>query len=129
MNIGEAARATGLSAKMIRHYEAIGLIPAALRSAAGYRRYEEAELKLLSFIRRARDLGFPLGEIGRMLAVLRDKARPSDEVKAMALREIAALEARVHALTAISGMLRGLIEGYQGDDASASQRRPAMAHG
>jgi Cu(I)-responsive transcriptional regulator len=116
MNIGEAGRAAGVSAKMIRHYEQIGLIATATRSAAGYRTYTVQDVHTLHFIRRARDLGFGLDEISRLLALWRDRNRPSAEVKALALRHIAALEAKAQALQAMSRTLQSLVHTCHGDD-------------
>jgi MerR family copper efflux transcriptional regulator len=116
MNIGQAAAASGVSAKMIRHYETIGLLPAADRSAAGYRSYGADEVHGLRFIRRARDLGFPLGEIGQLLALWHDRNRPSAEVKALALRHVAELDAKAAALKAMSDTLRQLAVNCHGDD-------------
>lgn len=116
MNIGQAAAASGVSAKMIRHYEAIGLLPAADRSTAGYRSYGEPEVHNLRFIRRARDLGFPLGEIGQLLALWHNRDRPSAEVKALALRHVAELDAKADALRAMSDTLRRLASHCHGDD-------------
>ncbi len=116
MNIGEAAAASGVSAKMIRHYEARGLIRPAGRSAAGYRQYGAADIHTLHFIRRARDLGFALPEIGRLLALWQDRGRPSAEVKALALRQVAALDAKAAALRAMSDTLRRLAVHCHGDD-------------
>ncbi|MCW3474302.1 Cu(I)-responsive transcriptional regulator [Rhodovastum sp. RN2-1] len=115
MNIGAAAAASGVSAKMIRHYEQIGLIPPATRSAVGYRHYDAAGIHTLTFIRRARDLGFPLEEIRQLLALWRDRQRPSADVKAVALRHVAALEAKAEALRAMSRTLQALAEHCHGD--------------
>lgn len=116
MNIGQAAGASGVSAKMIRHYEAIGLLAPAARSAAGYRSYGAAEVHELAFIRRARELGFALGEIGQLLALWRDRNRPSAEVKALALRHVAELDAKADALRAMSDTLRRLAAHCHGDE-------------
>ena len=116
MNIGQASAASGVSAKMIRHYEATGLIPPADRSAAGYRHYGTADLHTLHFIRRARDLGFPLAEISQLLALWQDRNRPSAEVKALALRHVAELDAKAAALQAMSATLKRLASHCHGDD-------------
>lgn len=115
MNIGQVAATSGVSAKMIRHYEARGLIRPAGRSAAGYRQYGAADIHMLHFIRRARDLGFALPEIGRLLALWQDHNRPSAEVKALALRQVAALDAKAEALRAMSDTLRRLADHCHGD--------------
>lgn len=115
MNIGQAAAGSGVSAKMIRHYEARGLIGRAERTASGYRQYGAADIHTLHFIRRARDLGFALPEIGRLLALWQDRNRPSAEVKALALRQVAALDAKAEALRAMSGTLRRLAADCHGD--------------
>lgn len=115
LTIGAAARACGISARMIRHYEAVGLLPAQGRDRAGYRRYGAAELDMLRFIQRARGLGFALEEIARLLALWGDRDRPSAEVKALALRHVAALEAKAEALRQMGETLRRLAESCHGD--------------
>ena len=114
MNIGEAAARSGVSAKMIRHYEAIGLV-AARRQPNGYRDYGPAEVAELRFIRHARDLAFPLEDIRRLLGLWRDKGRASAEVKRMALAHVQALEAKAEALHRMAGSLRHLAEHCHGD--------------
>lgn len=116
MNIGEAARRSGISAKMIRHYEAIGLLPAAGRSDAGYRHYGEADLGRLQFIRAARHLGFSLESIGELLSLWQDKRRTSREVKALATAHIDALESKVAELQGMIGALRRLAACCHGDE-------------
>jgi len=115
MRIGEAARASGVSAKMIRHYEAIGLLPAAARRASNYRDYGEAEIHALRFIRRARDLGFSLTEIAGLLALWADRHRASAEVKRLALTHVEALETKARALSAMAATLRHLAANCHGD--------------
>lgn len=115
MNIGAAARASGVSAKMIRYYEAIGLLPAAGRRANGYRVYSQAEVHELGFIRRARSLGFAVPQIAALLALWRDKGRASGEVKAIAEAHVAELEAKAAELQAMAATLRHLAAHCHGD--------------
>ncbi len=116
MNIGEAARASGVSAKMIRYYEETGLIPPAERQASGYRDYGVADVHMLRFIRRARDLGFALAEINALLSLWRDKDRQSADVKRIAQGHIAELRARIARLEQMAGTLETLIGCCAGDD-------------
>jgi len=114
MTIGEAASASGVSAKMIRHYEAIGLIKPR-RAENGYRAYEEPDIAVLRFIRHARDLGFPLEEVRRLLGLWRDRNRTSAEVKRLAIDRVAALEAKAASLRAMAASLRHLADHCHGD--------------
>lgn len=115
MNIGEAAKASGVSAKMIRYYESIGLIPAAGRTGSGYRVYAPTEVQMLRFIRRSRDLGFPVEKIGELLALWRDRTRHSADVKRLATEQIDGLERRVREMQAMIDTLRHLADACCGD--------------
>ena len=95
MNIGEAARASGVSAKMIRHYEEIGLVPKAGRTASGYRVYSDGDLHVLRFVRQARNLGFAIDRIRDLLGLWQNRRRSSRKVKALALNHIAELDERI----------------------------------
>ncbi|MBS0564876.1 MAG: Cu(I)-responsive transcriptional regulator [Proteobacteria bacterium] len=116
MNIGQAAAASGVSAKMIRHYEAIGLIPPAGRSAAGYRSYGDPDVQVLRFIRRARDMGFGIDGIAELLALWRDRTRASADVKRLAEARIADLRQRIGHLMAMVETLEALSASCSGDD-------------
>lgn len=116
MNIGKAAQATGVSAKMIRYYEAQGLIRPADRTEGNYRDFSERDLNDLHFIRRARNLGFSMEEIGRLLSLWRDDARPSREVKALAEKHVADLDARIREMREMADTLRRLADSCAGDD-------------
>ena len=115
MNIGEAARASGVSAKMIRYYESIGLIPAAGRTGSGYRVYSSTEVQILRFIRRARDLGFAVDRIEELLALWRDRGRHSADVKRLATEHIEGLERKVREMQGMIDTLRHLADACCGD--------------
>lgn len=116
MNIGQASRATGVSTKMIRYYESVGLIRPADRTDSNYRDFGERDINELRFIRRARNLGFSVEEITRLLALWRDRERPSREVKAVAEKHVADLDARIAEMTAMAATLRELARSCSGDD-------------
>lgn len=115
MNIGQAATASGVTPKMIRYYEQIGVLPAAPRSAAGYRRYGATAVRTLAFIRRARDLGFSVETTRDLLALWQDRARSSAEVKRIARHHIDALNAKARALTEMADALQHLADHCHGD--------------
>jgi Cu(I)-responsive transcriptional regulator len=116
MNIGQASRASGVTSKMIRYYESIGLLGAVGRSANSYRVYAENDVHTLAFIRRARHLGFSIEQIQALMALWRDKARSSAEVKAIAQGHIAELQAKIEELTAMRRTLEHLASCCAGDD-------------
>jgi MerR family transcriptional regulator, copper efflux regulator len=115
-NIGEAARLTGVSAKMIRHYESIGLIPAAGRTFAGYRLYADSDLHRLRFIKRARTLGFAVPQIEVLLSLWGDPRRASRDVKRLAQAHADELETRIRELQSMQRVLRHLAQRCHGDD-------------
>jgi MerR family gold-responsive transcriptional activator of gol and ges genes len=116
MNIGATARASGVSAKMIRHYEDIGLIARAKRSAAGYRSYGGNDVHELRFIRQARVLGFSIKQIAALLGLWRDQRRPSSKVKALALAHVDELESRIAEMQAMKRTLQELASHCHGDE-------------
>lgn len=116
MNIGQAAAASGVSAKMIRYYESIGLIEVPLRTDAGYRVYAGDDVHTLRFVKRARVLGFSIEETRELLALWRDKSRASADVKAFALKHIGDLETRIAELQAMARTLSHLAHHCHGDD-------------
>jgi Cu(I)-responsive transcriptional regulator len=115
MNIGEASKASGVSAKMIRYYEQIGLIQPAHRTDSSYRTYAENDVHTLSFIRRARDLGFSVEQMKTLLALWRDRSRASADVKAIAMEQIAELERKAAAIAEMTRTLKHLANTCHGD--------------
>jgi MerR family transcriptional regulator, copper efflux regulator len=116
MNIGAAALASGVTAKMIRHYESIGLLRPAERRANAYRDYGERDVHELKFVKRARRLGFSTEEIAALLALWRDRARPSREVRRIAERHLAELEARIVEMQTMARALGALVNACCGDE-------------
>jgi Cu(I)-responsive transcriptional regulator len=115
MNIGEAAQTSGVSAKMVRYYERIGLIRSATRSESGYRVYNDEDVHTLRFIRRSRGLGFSIEETAELLALWRDRGRASADVKSFALKHLKDLEARIESLQSMCRTLRHLASNCHGD--------------
>ena len=116
MNIGEAAKASGVSAKMIRHYEEVGLMPPARRTEAGYRLYGDSEVHTLRFIRQSRDLGFSIAQIGELVGLWQNRRRPSRMVKALAEAHVQELERKVQELMAMKATLEHLVHCCHGDE-------------
>lgn len=115
MNIGEAAASSGVNAKLIRHYESIGVIPKASRSDSGYRTYTDNDVHILTFVRRARGLGFAMKEIKKLVSLWRNKSRASSEVKALALQHVAQLDQKIAELESMSKTLKQLAKSCHGD--------------
>ena len=116
MNIGEASALSGLPAKTIRYYEEIGLVRPAHRAANGYRDYGESDVRALTFLQRARSLGFSVRECRDLLALYRDRHRASADVKAVALRRVGDIDRKIAELQAMRGALVDLAERCHGDD-------------
>ena len=116
MNIGEAASASGVSAKMIRHYEELALLPAARRTESGYRQFAQNDVHTLRFIRHSRDLGFSLAEIAELVGLWQNRRRPSRSVKALAETHIKELDQKAAELLAMKSTLEHLVRCCHGDD-------------
>uniref|UniRef100_UPI000E64F6C1 Cu(I)-responsive transcriptional regulator n=1 Tax=Dongia deserti TaxID=2268030 RepID=UPI000E64F6C1 len=116
MTIGQAAKSSAISAKMIRHYESIGLLPKAQRTESGYRLYDDNDVHTLRFIQRARSLGFPLETIRTLLALWRNRRRSSSHVKDLAERHIADLERKIAEMQSMVRSLKHLAHHCHGDD-------------
>lgn len=116
LNISNAAEAAGVSAKMVRHYEEIGLIPKAARTPSGYRLYSQNDVHTLRFIRQCRALGFSIAQIGELLGLWQDRRRPSSKVKALALEHARELEVKISEMRAMKSTLERLAAHCHGDD-------------
>ena len=116
MNIGQAAKASGVSAKMLRYYESVGLLPAAGRTEAGYRVYSEQDIGTLRFVRRARDLGLPLDSIKRLIGLWQDEDRASADVKRIATEHAAEMRAKIAEMTRMCEALERMADACHGDD-------------
>jgi Cu(I)-responsive transcriptional regulator len=114
-NIGEAATRSGVSAKMVRHYESLGLLPQVQRTESGYRQYRIAEVHTLRFIRRARDLGFSMAEIAELLKLWQNRRRASADVKRIASGHVADLQRRIDEMSAMKRTLEALVGCCHGD--------------
>ncbi len=119
MNIGQASKASGVSTKMIRYYDEIGLVRPASRTESNYREFDEREVNELRFIRRARSLGFSMPEITQLLSLWRDRERPSREVKAIAEKHVNELDARIAEMQTMADTLRNIFDAYRGQVAEA----------
>jgi len=115
MNIGHASKQSGVSQRMIRHYEGIGLIAKAARRDSGYRDYDDRDVHTLRFIRRSRDLGFPIEEIGKLLALWQDRSRASADVKALATARAEELKRKEREIHAMRRSLENLARNCHGD--------------
>ncbi|MEO7055430.1 MAG: Cu(I)-responsive transcriptional regulator [Caldimonas sp.] len=116
MNIGQAASQAGVSAKMVRHYESLGLLPKIARTDSGYRQYEDRDVHTLRFIRRGRDLGFSMAEIADLLKLWQNRRRASADVKRIALAHVADLDRRMAEMAAMKKTLENLADCCKGDD-------------
>jgi len=116
VNIGEAAKISGVNARLIRHYESIGIIPRASRSDSGYRVYSGSDVHILTFVKRARGLGFSMKEIKKLIGLWRNKNRTSSEIKALTLTHLTELEKKIVDLQRITKTLRHLAKRCHGDN-------------
>ncbi|MBL7554942.1 MAG: Cu(I)-responsive transcriptional regulator [Bdellovibrionaceae bacterium] len=116
MNIGEAAKISGVNAKLIRHYESIGVIPKASRSESGYRSYSESDVNILSFVKRARTLGFAMKEIKKLVSLWKNKSRASADVKSLAVKHIEEMEHKIVELQGMVKTLKHLSKNCHGDN-------------
>lgn len=140
MNIGEAATLAGVSAKMVRHYESLGLLPKVRRTESGYRVYTEREVHTLRFIKRSRDLGFSMAQIAELVKLWQDGKRPSSRVKKVASAHVEELDRKIKEMESMRKTLRHLIHCCRGDDRpdcpiledleglSGTAEQPARAH-
>jgi len=113
--IGEAARRSGVSARMVRHYEGLGLLPAVARTESGYRQYTEADIHTLRFVKRSRDLGFSMDEIAELVGLWHNRRRTSASVKRIAQKHLGELEQRIADMQAMQRTLSHLVHCCHGD--------------
>lgn len=116
MNIGQAAKLSGIPAKTIRYYESVGLIPPASRTDSGYREYRQADVSVLKFVERARGLGFSIDDVSKLLSLWHNEARKSAQVKALAERHIKAIKLKIRELETMQAALNHLVSKCHGDD-------------
>ena len=116
VNIGSVAELSGISAKMVRHYESLGLLPHVARADSGYRQYTEADVHTLRFIKRSRDLGFSMAEIGELVTLWQNRRRTSASVKRIAQKHVDELAVRIEAMQAMQRTLRQLLHHCHGDE-------------
>ena len=128
MHIGQASKQSGVSQRMMRHYETIGLIPKAARRDSGYRDYDDKDVHTLRFIRRARDLGFPIEEIGQLLALWQDRRRASADVKALATARVEELKRKELEIREMRRSLEELARHCHGDERPDCPILEDMAH-
>jgi len=114
-NIGEAARRSGVSARMVRHYEGLGLLPSVARTESGYRQYTEADIHTLRFVKRSRDLGFSMDEIAELVGLWHNRRRTSASVKRIAQKHLGDLEQRIADMQAMQRTLSHLVHCCHGD--------------
>lgn len=128
LNIGQAAAASGISAKMIRHYEEAGLLPAASRSESGYRQYGDSDIQTLRFVRHSRDLGFSTEQIRELLGLWQNRKRPSRQVRALAQAHIEELDSKLRELQAMKVTLEHLVHCCHGDERPECPIIETLAH-
>lgn len=116
VNIGSAAQCSGISAKMVRHYESLGLLPRVARTDSGYRQYTEADVHTLQFIKRGRDLGFSMAEIAELVGLWHNRKRASASVKRIAQQHLDELAQRIEAMQAMQRTLASLLHHCHGDE-------------
>jgi MerR family copper efflux transcriptional regulator len=128
LNIGQAAAASGVTVKMIRHYEEVGLLPAASRPASGYRQYGESDVQTLRLVRHSRDLGFSIAQISELLGLWQNRKRPSRQVRALADAHIEELDEKLRELQAMKATLEHLVHCCHGDDRPECPIIETLAH-
>ena len=116
VNIGSAAELSGISAKMVRHYESLGLLPRVARTDSGYRQYSQADVHTLQFIKRSRDLGFSMAEIAELVTLWQNRRRTSASVKRIAQKHVDELATRIEAMQSMQRTLRQLLHHCHGDE-------------